>query len=96
MWVSESAKASPGCKVGSGSLFISGMNPTVRRRYRWQARASGCWLAPVIKNMGDFGVAGGSGGGKFNRGGWRGLGSRGYRAALVSHIPGFFTVGGDV
>jgi len=48
---------------------------------------------------GGRGVAGlleGSGGGKGDGRGWRGTGSSGCWAAIVTHIHGFLTIGGGV
>ena len=58
---------------------------------------------PVSAGWGPLGGGGdvsglleGSGGGKINGLGWRGVGSRGCRVAIVAHIHGLFTVGGGI
>jgi len=88
--------ACPWRKVEWGALIICGTDPRVSRGLlvagpgQW-VLAGTPWGGRVIS-----GLLGGSWGGKVDSLGWRGFGSSGGWAAIITQIHGFLTVGGGV
>ena len=58
----------------------------------------GQWVLAEARwgGRGHLGLLEGSGGGEIDRGGRRGIGSRGCRPAIVAYIHGFLTIAGGV
>jgi len=77
-------------------VFITGTNPRARVSYWWHTGGRGCLLGPTVGGIGGVRATWGFEGGKVIRGGSKGFGSTGCRAAIVSHIHRFFTVRGGV